>query len=282
MFSLESIKENLGAGLGEREVGFIVDTFKRTALYFFLFGFFVSGLASLLLVAFGEAAILFILCVGIVGFLSNFVLWWKYWKYQKDPVSVSDSFISTSYFVLFLSYTSACVFSAMYLSSIIAKHVGGLALANFYMMLMVMAVFGLAFLVYMIPVSIGMRMSKRSSIISVGKLLWRCFFAWLGLFVFAAAAIAIALLLSSALLLVWTILASFLVAFLLTWFFWGAMVVRSIFRMKATVQYIDYENSYEVERWHKFFVFENLWGLLWLVCRLLSIVVRIFAGASRA
>lgn len=271
MLGFARVRDVLLGSWSVQEWKLLTNVCKKVSFYFFVFAFFVCGLSSITFKLFKNTDLASsLLCiVGAIGLFSLFLF--RIRRYSRSPLAVSDSYVSGSFFLLFVSY--ACFFVGLILTLLqhfASKNTSDVD-SNLWMFITVLGTFGVSFLIYLIPAAIGFYISKRSTAISINKFIFYCSIAYLVMavvlifgFVYAISSKSIPSVFNP------VFMGAF---FLLYWIINLGSIIVSIYRMKETVKYINYEDDVEVKKWEKYFIFENILMLLHLALRLLSKVI---------
>lgn len=269
MFSYRTFKEYYSQPLKGEEIAFIKRTFANACGFFALFGFSLFLVFTFFNTALGGAggAAFF----SFVGFLLYFPLGYYSSKYRVDPMNMPEGKIGVLW-TLFLS-CFGCLFLG--LSSLIYLAINGSSgsLDTWKMASFIFIVFGITSLLYAIPVGLAFMIKDKRKMLKLGGFLKKCAFCYIAVFIIS--------LISS----IWS-------GFLFTGGFLSAILsllflimlfcspIITIYRMKVTVPYINYDDEIERKKWERFFVFEVCFQLLQLAYHVARFVAQFFISRS--
>ncbi len=261
-FSYRSFRNHLRSPLEQSEVRFLIRTFSYSALYFLLFGIFISCVHWIVFKILGSSPAVYLI-LTFLGILCYFPLSFFALKYRNNPLRVPTSFVMTAYMTLFSTF----VLIFLGLSGVLGHVLLGseaMGKTQQHVLLTILAVFGVTCFVYLIPAAMAFFISSRRTVMTLNRFLNFCYLLYIALFVVTVLVAFLGLSLSGVLHIVLFLLVSVLLFF---------SPVLTVYRMKTVAHYINYEDPFERKRWENYFTFEITFQLLQIAAHVLRIVI---------
>lgn len=269
-FSYRSFRNHLRSPLEQSEINFLIRTFAFSAIYFLLFGIFISCVHWITFKLFG-ASLPFYFALTFLGVLIYFPLSFFSLKYRNNPLRVPTSFVMTSFLILTLTF----VFIFLGLAGTLGHAVlGGSEIQKRpdYVVWTVLGVFGITYFIYLIPAIMAIFIRNRRTAMTLNRFLNFCYFIYIALFVIFLLIALLGFQISG----VFPIILCLLVIFILF-----LSPILTVYRMKTVAHYINYEDPFERKRWENYFTFEITFQLLQLAACLLRIIIMFVHSGSR-